>query len=143
MQPKAIIGKNFVKELLPIIQSAKQSINIIVYDWRFYQNDVASPCSQFNLAIARASARGVRVKVLVQHEATITLLRQQGCDAKRLQTTRLLHTKMMIIDNVKIVLGSHNYTQSAFTVNEEVSVCFDAGSEQNDFLAYFNALWGV
>lgn len=141
--PEALIAQKFPEKVIPLINEARHSIRVIVFDWRFYPSVLGSTISQFNTAIARAAARGVDVRALVNNDGVVDRLKAIRCKAKRLHSTRLLHTKMMIIDDTKIILGSHNYTQHGFAINHEVSVVFDLTDIDNDFVKYFEALWGV
>jgi phosphatidylserine/phosphatidylglycerophosphate/cardiolipin synthase-like enzyme len=142
-EPLPIISKDFPKVVIPLIDSAVFSIDIIVYDWRFYRNDVASPVSLFNQSIARACSRGVIVRCLVQNDSVIDELKKLGCNAKKIHSSKLLHTKLMIIDKVNVIMGSHNYTQNAFSSNEEASIYVIMRDENNGLVQYFNNLFGI
>ena len=142
-EPIPIISKDFPKVVIPLIDSALFSIDIIVFDWRFYKHDPSSPVSLFNHAIARAASRGVTVRCLVQNKGIVDTLCSLGCDARQLASKRILHTKLLIVDNRRIVLGSHNYTQNAFTSNHEASIFFTMGQEKNAFTEYFSNLFGL
>ena len=142
-EPIPIISKDFPKVVIPLIDSALYNIDIIVFDWRFYKNDPASPVSLFNHAIARAVKRGVFVRCLVQNKGIVDILGGLGCDARQLASKRILHTKLLIVDGKRIVLGSHNYTQNAFTSNHEASIFFTLAQEKNAFTEYFTNLFGL
>ncbi len=139
----AIVSSEFPNVAIPLIESAVNSIDIIVFDWRFYKDDPANPVSQFNHAISTASKRGVSVRCLVNSENTAERLKNLGCWSKCLHSKKLLHTKLLIVDNRRIILGSHNYTQQAFCSNHELSVGFVLESADNNFIKYFNNLFGI
>src|SRR5579872_5006616 len=130
--PISIIANQFPKVVIPLVESALESINIIVYDWRWYPTVNGSDVSKFNQAICEASKRGVKVQCLVNNQGVADRLRLAGCEAKLLHSKKLLHTKILIVDNVKVVIGSHNYTASAFGANEEASVLVTMPEENND-----------
>lgn len=142
-EPLPIISKNFAKTVIALIDGAKHSLDIVVFDWRFYVHDPANPVSLFNASIARAVRRGVAVRCLVQNDGVIDLLRSIGCDARKLHTKRILHTKLIIIDRIGIVIGSHNYTQHAFSSNHEASIYVTMGDINNGFVEYYNNLFGL
>jgi len=142
-EPLPIISKDFPSIVIPMLDNAKFSIDIIVYDWRFYKNDPANVVSLFNMAIARACARGVNVRCLVQNDSAIANLKILGCWAKNINSKRILHTKLLIIDKKRIIIGSHNYTQHAFTSNHEASIALTLESEKNELVQYFNNLFGL
>ena len=143
IEPIPIIAADFPKVVVPLVDSALYSIDILVFDWRFYPTQPANAVSLFNSAIVRATRRGVMVNALVNSEAILPTLRDMGCSAKVVHSKKLLHTKMMVVDGVNIVIGSHNYTQNAFCLNEEASVLIKMGATDNDFVKYFAALWAV
>lgn len=143
MAPQAIIAQRFPKIVIPLIEAARYSIKVIIFDWRFYPSVQGSSVSKFNAAIFSAASRGVDVRALVNNDAIAERLKNSGCKARRLHSKRMLHTKMLLIDDKLVVIGSHNYTQHGFALNEEASVLVEMPSTDNDFVKYFAALWGV
>lgn len=136
-----IIGNQFSKKVIPLIESAKQSISIIVFDWRWYPNDPGNPVQLFNQALIRAQGRGLNIRVITNIKEVVSILSQQGIKAKKLITPNLVHCKFMIIDNEILVIGSHNYTSKAFTDNYEVSVVINDKDACNRLVSFFNALF--
>jgi len=138
---EAIIGKQFPQKVIPLIENAKQSIKIVVFDWRWYPNDPANPVQLFNQALIRAKRRGVDVKVITNVAYVRDILRSNQIDAKKPSTTKLIHSKMIIIDDKILIIGSHNYTQSAFTMNHEASIMIEGEGQLLDFIEYFYNLF--
>jgi len=138
---ETIIGKQFPEKVIPLINAAKNSIDIIVFDWRWYPQDPGAQVQLFNQAIVRAVRRGVKVRVIANNDQILNILNEQGCQAKRLISTKLVHAKMMILDNEKVVIGSHNYTQSAFQMNYEISVILEKPENISDYFSFFNNLY--
>ena len=136
-----IIGKEFPTKVIPFIDSAKDNIRIVVFDWRWYLNDPGSAVQLFNQAIVRAAKRGVAVKAICNFEAVVSALIACGCVARKLDTKNLVHVKMLIIDEKIVVLGSHNYTQKAFTTNQEASVIFEDVESSQILIKFFDDLW--
>lgn len=136
-----IIGKEFPKKVIPLIDSAKRSISIIVFDWRWYPDDPGNPCQLFNASIIRAKNRGVEIKVISNIPDIVKRLKSLGIEAKKLLTPNLVHVKMMIIDEETFILGSHNYTQNAFTMNYEVSIILEDKEKAKELVGFFNNLF--
>lgn len=143
MPPVPIIAQRFPDVVIPLIDKAFHSISIIVFDWRWYPTISGSSVSVFNNAIARSVSRGVSVRALVNSETLIDRLASVGIKARKLHLKRMLHTKMMLIDDIHLIIGSHNYTHHGFSLNEEASIYVILDSVDNDFKSYFNALWGL
>ena len=140
---KTISGREYPTNVIPLIEKAVTNINIVVFDWRWYPQDPGASCQLFNQAILRAVRRGVKVKAIANNDQIINILRKEGCEAKRLKTAKLVHCKLMIIDDKIAITGSHNFTQSAFNMNLELSVIIDGDSFQDSFINFFNNLWGL
>jgi phosphatidylserine/phosphatidylglycerophosphate/cardiolipin synthase-like enzyme len=140
-QNRTIIGSEYPKKVIPLIDKAKRSICMCMFDWRWYQNDFANPVSLFNSSLIRAKRRGVDVRILTNYSEIIEYVCSLGFNAKKWPEKNLLHSKMIIIDDEVCIMGSHNITQSAFTSNMETSFLIIEKPEILIFQKYFNALW--
>lgn len=141
MEPVPIFGKEFVNKVSGMLANALDSIDIIVYEWKFDDRDKVSAIGLFNEAIFKAVNRGVKVRVITTSNKTKALLEKEGVMCKVLTTNKTLHTKILILDRFHIVLGSHNYTERAFTENYELSVYFVCSDFENKYVQYFENLW--
>jgi len=81
------------------------------------------------------------VQACVNSNSIKTPLQSNGIDVRIPMSKSLLHTKFIIIDDTILVMGSHNFSQSAFTTNFETSVIIDDSLEINDFILFFNSIW--
>jgi len=139
---EAIIGKEFPEKVIPLIDNAKHTIDVVVFDWRWYPQNPGSPVQLFNQAIARAIIRSVIVRAIANTPQIIDTLKEVGVRAKKLETPHLVHCKIMIIDDQFLIIGSHNYTESAFLMNFEFSVIIDDEKVVNRAKYFFNNLYG-
>ncbi len=139
---ETIIGKEFPQKVIPLIEQAKTSIDIVVFDWRWYPQDPGASVQLFNQAIVRAVRRGVKVRAIVNNNEILATLKSVGCQAKKLLTASLVHCKIMIIDDETAITGSHNYTQSAFQMNLELSTILQGREEIKRIIEFFNNLYG-
>lgn len=138
---QAVIGKQYVAKVLPLIKGAKLSIKILVFDWRWYPDHPFSNASLFNQAILSAKKRGVSVQAVLNMADIVRLLQTYGIQARKVISKDLLHTKLMIIDDTICILGSHNYTASAFDKNYECSAIIIGAELVLPFLAYFDVIF--
>ena len=138
---ETIIGKEFPIKVIPLIKNAKNSIDIIIYDWRWYPNQVGSSIQRFNNAIITASKENIRVRVITYATHTLSILSSLGVKTTKLPSSRPIHTKLMIIDGKTVILGSHNYTLNAFTINYEVSIITQEERVVKRLKEYFGNLW--
>ena len=139
---QTIIGREFPKKVTPLIKEAKNTIDIIVYDWRWYPNEIGSAIQIFNYEIVRAIQRGVKIKVLINNNIIEATLKKAGAEIKQLKSEKTVHSKMMIIDDAMAILGSHNYTKNAFELNHETSIIIDDIEAVENFKKYFADLFG-
>ena len=141
MKNEVIVGKDFPQKVIPLIEHAKKTIKIIVYDWRWYSNDAGNAVQLFNQAIIRSVRRGVKVRAIANNDFIVSTLNQNGIDAKKIAVQGLVHAKLMIIDDNIVILGSHNYTHNAFVLNKEISVILIDFDNFLDFNNFFESLW--
>ena len=140
---ESISGREYPKRIIPLIEKAKNTIDVVVFDWRWYPQDPGAICQLFNQSILRSARRGVKIRVIANNDQIIDILKKEGCSAKRLKTSKLVHCKLMIIDDQVVITGSHNFTQSAFQMNLELSVILDGDIPKDSFITFFNNLWSL
>ena len=141
LENEVLISREFPKKIIPLIKKAKKSINIIVFDWGWYPNDIGESIQIFNNALFNANKRGVKVRALVQKRLIMVILERCGIEAKILHSNKLLHIKMMLIDEEIAIIGSHNYTKNAFNLNHEVSIIIRDTKSIEELKGYFNNLY--
>lgn len=140
-QTETIIGKEFPTKVIPLIKQAKNFIDIIVYDWLWYPDQIGSGIQKFNNAILDAAKKGIRVRVITNSLQTIAILKENKVKAKKIFSVRKLHVKNMLIDDQIAIIGSHNYTMSAFTTNYEFSLITQNKEVVNRLKIFFTNLW--
>lgn len=141
--PQVIVNGAFLEAVLPRIRAAEKTIDVMVFDWRLKDTSPDAPVQQLVAALYGAITRGVRVRVLTASEAVAAMLKRQDFQTRVVYTEKLLHTKIMLIDDTLLITGSHNYTQSAFTRNIELSVIVELPPRENPACVLFNNLWGI
>ena len=149
---QAVIGFHYPQKVIPLIDAAHHTIEILMYEWKWYGHESAGGVQKLNLALVAAARRGVKIRALLNAESmghaitkinsrTISFLQRYGVEAKMGQFGGVVHAKMMIVDDNIIVLGSHNYSKSAFSRNQEVSVAIEGRISIKPFRDYFKDLW--
>ena len=132
-----LIRREYPKEVIPLIEKAKNSIKIIVYEWRWYENQLGSSIQLFNNAIIRARKRGVEVKAVLKNQKIAEKLKAQKIWVKEVDFSKTLHVKLIMLDNEIVILGSHNFTLNAFHINDEVSVIIKSPEIVEKLLKHF------
>lgn len=140
---KVLIGSKYADELLEKINSANDSIYIVMYDWRFYVDNPSHLISLINQALYRAVGRGVDVKAVVNNETIKNNLDTIKVKSKYVNSSRVLHSKVVIIDNKILFIGSHNLTSNAVNNNLESSILVDIPDGDTRIIDYFNNLYNT
>lgn len=138
-----IVGSDYPSKVIPLINSAKKTVDIVMYDWRWYPNQPAHPVQRFNIAIVDAIKRGVTVRAIVNRAEILPMLIKVGVKARVTRDHRTLHAKLLFVDDSLLVIGSHNITRNAFTSNIEVSVAVSIPPESTRLQEFFSNLFVI
>jgi phosphatidylserine/phosphatidylglycerophosphate/cardiolipin synthase-like enzyme len=134
------------------IAAASKSIKVMMFEASYYPRYARTPTNMLIQELIAARTRGVAVEVILERGADLN----DRTTKANLETARLLnrggvevfldpedittHTKVIIIDDLQVVIGSANWTYSAMKKNHEASVVIysDAAAEQMG--AYFETV---
>jgi len=110
------------QHLIPLLQAAKQSVHFMAF--AFTSSDISNTLSHLK-------QQGVEIKGVVDSSqagasaAQYDDLKNKGIDVLLDGNPKILHHKVMIIDQRYVVTGSYNFSQNAETRNDENSVIID------------------
>ena len=149
---QSAIASQYPKAVVPLIDAAALSIDILMYLWKWYGHESAGGVQKLNLALVAAARRGVKVRALLNQETmghpitkingrTANLLQRYGVEVKFAPHGQVTHVKTMIIDDRILILGSHNYSKAAFSRNQEASIIVEGAEEIKPYCSYFQGLW--
>ncbi|MGB9719057.1 MAG: phospholipase D-like domain-containing protein [Candidatus Anstonellales archaeon] len=107
------------EEMIGFIDSAMFSVDAEVY--AFSSWDVAR-------ALVNAEKRGVNVRVIVdkstldeENRAIVRYLKNNGVEVRLADYYQRTHAKFIVVDGVRVLVGSHNFSNSALYYNREAS----------------------
>jgi phosphatidylserine/phosphatidylglycerophosphate/cardiolipin synthase-like enzyme len=128
-----LANEDYFPALLKAIDEAQREIFMSIFSFKAGVHKNSYP-DRILSHLAKAVKRGVNVKVIlettgrgddelnIQNRQTGKLLEEKGVkvyfDSPRITT----HTKLIVIDEQVVVLGSHNFTQAALKYNNEISI---------------------
>jgi len=126
-------------EVIAFIRSAEETIDIEMYV--FTSDDIIK-------ALSDAEKRGVRVRVIMEpriqdtrKQKVFDTLSALGVEVKWASMTyKLTHSKFVIVDGKKALVGSINFSKSALTLNREADVTVE-GDEVKEIVAVFETDW--
>jgi phosphatidylserine/phosphatidylglycerophosphate/cardiolipin synthase-like enzyme len=140
-QPQILIGSDYPDQVIPLIDAAKVSIDILMFDWRWYENGLGTKAQALNQALVLATRRGVKVRAIVNSQTIRQSLLEVKIEAKICNSSNLQHSKLMIIDKLVCVIGSHNISHMAFESNFETSAVIKDLASAEKLTKYFENLW--
>jgi phosphatidylserine/phosphatidylglycerophosphate/cardiolipin synthase-like enzyme len=136
--------------LIPHLTQAKQEIvlSMFLFAPGDHENNRAN---QVREALIEAVKRGVRVRVFLDvsddddfsteaNRGVAKDLRRHGVTVQFDSPERTTHTKLVIIDQRFVLLGSHNFTHSALRHNNEASVLIESPKLAQQALAYLQRI---
>jgi len=142
-------NENFFPVLLKSIDEAQNEIMMSVFSFKAGEHQNSYP-DRIAGHLAKAVKRGVKVTVVLettrdksdelnmQNRKTGRLLEERGVKVFFDSPQKTTHTKLTVIDQTLVLLGSHNFTQSALKYNNEMSLLLKnpglAGNARNYIL---------
>ena len=130
------------KSLIDMADGARETLNIVSFYWvlnapkQFDGHPSVEPGRHLMEAIDRASKRGVKVEIVLDHSGSkdmnnpddIEALKRMGqvnfLDMKRLLHSGIVHSKFMIADNKTFYVGSSNFDWRSYTQIKEIGLSF-------------------
>jgi len=138
---ETVFSPDSESEIIGIIRGADKSIDVEMY--LFSYGGLVDE-------LIEAKKRGVAVRVILEPRlsgdnanlATMERLREGGVPARWATLDyKLTHTKAVIIDGKKVLVGSTNWSNSALTKNREYSVLIEDEGVAREFQENFEIDW--
>jgi phosphatidylserine/phosphatidylglycerophosphate/cardiolipin synthase-like enzyme len=141
-------NREYYNKLLETIRKANHSVYVVMYVVKYDPKEPDDPVNMLLQVLVDLYKAGKDVKILVDDETyksypeTVQYLVNKGVpvrlDPKAGTTT---HAKIVVVDSTCVFVGSHNWTESALTANNEVSALIISKEIAREALAYFSGLW--
>ncbi len=124
-----------------LIDNATKSIHICMEILSDYE-----PVKTLLDSLVAAHLRGVGVEVLYEGDISsnsygASYLAQRGVSVKEDSSQTFLHTKMVVIDDRVVYLGSHNWSPYALGKNNEYGILIFNTTIATFYDRYFQSLW--
>ena len=128
-----LINEDYFPALIKAIDEAQSEIFMSIFSFKTGVHKNSYP-DRILGHLAKAVKRGVNVKVILeatdrpddelnaQNRQTGKLLEEKGVKVYFDSPRTTTHTKLIVIDEKVVILGSHNLTQSALKYNNEISI---------------------
>ncbi len=124
-----------------LIDNAKKSVHISMLLLSDYE-----PVKTLLDSLVDAKNRGVDVKVVYEGDISSNhygadYLSSRGVAVKEDGSSKFLHTKLVVIDDEVVYLGSHNWSPNALGKNNEYGIVIFNQSIANVYERYFQSIW--
>ncbi len=136
-----VISPGADDEIISYIRSSEKTVDVEMYLFNY------RPLAD---ELIEAANRGVKVRVILEPRLSgdnpnlemMEYLRSNGIDARWGSLEyKLTHTKAMILDGKRVLLGSTNWSYSALKKNREYSILIDDKEIAEEFLKNFENDW--
>lgn len=154
-----ISGRSYYPAVKKAIEEAKESIYLVMYNVSLQPYDKSSQVYELVNGLVRAKERGIEVRVILDQNIDFVgaksvgdwtaegknawcfkVLKEAGIDAEYDDLTTYTHAKAMIIDKKIVIIGSANWSQSAFNRNVETNVLVKSEKLARELLDYFKEI---
>jgi phosphatidylserine/phosphatidylglycerophosphate/cardiolipin synthase-like enzyme len=140
--------RNYFPVVHSLLARAESSIDVIIYQGRFYFTYPVSTSNTLLADLIDAGERGVRVRALIEqadwnvdnseeNRDMWNVLRQGGIELYFDPVGTTSHAKLVIVDDRYVVVGSSNWSYYALDVNNEANVVIDSEEAAGRFEEYF------
>ena len=137
LSPKAGISR----ELTRLTQAAAKEISVAAY---------AFSSKYLGNALVKAMKRGVKVRLILDMNnarksySIDEWLIENGIDIRFIKLKRgCMHHKILIVDCIRLMTGSYNFTNDSEFRNHEAAIFTDDGNLVALFIAEFERLWSL
>lgn len=144
--------RDFLAYIIKSIKGANESIDISLYKFSLPSNEKQGIYHQLRVVLESAVEKGNRCRVMLSRVepdqgvsavnwATAQWLKSVGIECRYLYSRSCLHTKMMIIDNKTLVVGSHNWVERTYNGTVDISVVISDYPIVARAANFFEDLW--
>lgn len=148
-----INDKAYLTFVEKLIASAEEKIRIVMFFMRFEDNKKYPTDSLFKELLA-AKKRQVDIKVILDRDEEGQIFGSREINegaynffkSNKIEVTydfdkELTHTKLVLVDDRHVVIGSHNWTAGSFFAYDDKSVYIESCSLADETSRYFDDLW--
>ncbi|KKM89905.1 hypothetical protein LCGC14_1244050 [marine sediment metagenome] len=145
-----LTDNNFLPQARALIESAKRSIDISTFKAEITTKPRGLALLHFFKAVLAKAKEGVQIHFLINWNNekrscpktnlyVITELRKVGIDIRHLKNNRCCHAKIIIVDQERAIIGSHNLSVKSCHNNFEISYVMSSNEEVFELKSFFEA----
>ncbi len=141
-----LFEREYEETVMELLRQARKSIYVSMYFIQMSEIEVL-PVNQLVNRLIEAHERGVEVYVVLEGGNRTEFINRLNKEVKnrledvgirvRMNSSRTInHVKLIVVDDFISVIGSHNWTLTAFRRNQESSVMIKSADVARDFKRY-------
>ena len=149
-----LVEDEYLPKFIADAAGAEKLIYCAMYMFKvdsYSENNLENPTGLLASSLINAAERGVEVAIILDegdeddlttkfNKKTVKILEKNGIKVKFYPPERCLHSKLCLIDEKILFIGSHNYTYSAMNRNSETSVRIFSEKIGKDAIRYLSKL---
>lgn len=153
--PRVLYNRDYVPELVKLFDSAEETIDIMMFSAGYYPDHPEGINQTLYKSIIRAAERNIRVRIILdasswnpnntrKNAMTADFFRRNGVDGIYFDPPDVTtHTKAVIVDSTRCVVGSTNWSFYALAHNNETSILVNSDKLGRELLEIFQNLIDV
>ncbi|MGB9816311.1 MAG: phospholipase D-like domain-containing protein [Desulfurococcaceae archaeon] len=138
----------YLGKLLHVLDNANKSVYVVMYVVKYDPREVDDPVNTILEKLVELRGKGLDIKIVVDDETyesyqdTIEYLKYNNVPVKLDESgSRTTHAKIVIIDGEVVLIGSHNWTESALSNNHETTLMVYSKDLAKQVVDYFYRIW--
>lgn len=147
-----VVNADYIPFIISLIDSATSTIDILMFSGKYYRGKRNHVVNAYWHALQRAAARGVKIRLLLNsnfylgnnlqdNQFIVKSFKTQNFQTGFAGKSTRLHSKLFIVDEEYVLIGSHNTSQRAFKANFETSIAVKSHELADIFKSHFDRLW--
>lgn len=142
-----VFNREYYPHVRKVLSNANESIHMAVFELKYYRQYPESNENRIIEEIIKAENRGVDVKILVDEYSTknnaYSYLKSKGVEIKNDSEQVTTHSKLVIVDNKIVMVGSTNFSYYGLDKNNEANVLIKSREIAEKYERYFKSLWNA
>lgn len=147
-----LLDRAYYEDLPLLLRGASESIDVCMFFMALGGSE--HPTRKLVDTLVERAAAGCRVRVLLDRDDVgdpygsrlinadaARFLSENGVTVHHDKAERLLHSKLILLDDDKLVIGSHNWTAGSYLSYRDLSFLVEGKDAMKDWRGRFEALW--
>lgn len=147
-----LVDEQFISIAKGLIETAKKSIFLSTFKAEISHHQRGKALLEFFELIAKKSKEGLKIKLLINwhddrksvpktNEYAIKFCKENQIKVRHLKFNRCNHAKIIIIDNEKAIVGSHNLSIRSINNNFELSCLLVNEEDVRPIIETYQKVW--